>query len=253
MMRSGTTLLQRLLAADPRFHCAYGWEVVEVAPHARPRLAGRATRGSRERRTREEQTRAARPGAVRHPPDVRHGGRGGDRLPRRRLPVPRARGGRATCRRTGAWIDTQDFAPAYDYLHRMLQLLQWQKRQRGETGASRWVLKTPAHLGYLDDLLADLPRPARRAPAPRPASTTIPVGRQPQRHPARDAQRPTSTRTGSAAQWLERMGWTNDRALADPRGLGRRVAPVTDVAFADAVGRPDRAGREGLRRRRARR
>ena len=32
MMRSGTTLLQRLLAADNRFHCAYGWEVVEVAP-----------------------------------------------------------------------------------------------------------------------------------------------------------------------------------------------------------------------------
>jgi hypothetical protein len=32
MMRSGTTLLQRLLAADSRFHCAYGWEVVEVAP-----------------------------------------------------------------------------------------------------------------------------------------------------------------------------------------------------------------------------
>ena len=32
MMRSGTTLLQRLLAADPRFHCAHGWEVVEVAP-----------------------------------------------------------------------------------------------------------------------------------------------------------------------------------------------------------------------------
>lgn len=25
MMRSGITLLQRLLAADDRFHCAYGW------------------------------------------------------------------------------------------------------------------------------------------------------------------------------------------------------------------------------------
>ena len=35
MMRSGTTLLQRLLAADKRFHCAYGWEVVEVADIAR--------------------------------------------------------------------------------------------------------------------------------------------------------------------------------------------------------------------------
>ena len=50
-----------------------------------------------------------------------------------------------------AWLDDQDFTPAYDHLHRMLQLLQWQKRQRGET-AERWVLKTPAHLGYLDDL-----------------------------------------------------------------------------------------------------
>ena len=55
-----------------------------------------------------------------------------------------------------SWIDTQDFAPAYDHLHRMLQLLQWQQRQRGET-ADRWVLKTPAHLGYLDDLRARFP------------------------------------------------------------------------------------------------
>jgi hypothetical protein len=36
MMRSGTTLLQRLLAADARFNCAYGWEVVEVAPRHHP-------------------------------------------------------------------------------------------------------------------------------------------------------------------------------------------------------------------------
>ena len=34
-----------------------------------------------------------------------------------------------TCRDTGRWIDEQDFAPAYAYLHRMLQFLQWQKRQ----------------------------------------------------------------------------------------------------------------------------
>ena len=54
------------------------------------------------------------------------------------------------------WIDGQDFAPAYDHLHRMLQLLQWQKRQRGEP-LRRWVLKTPAHLGYLDVLRARFP------------------------------------------------------------------------------------------------
>ena len=40
MMRSGTTLLQRLLAADPRFYCAYGWEVVEVAPELDHRFTG---------------------------------------------------------------------------------------------------------------------------------------------------------------------------------------------------------------------
>ena len=40
MMRSGTTLLQRLLAADPRFHCAYGWEVRGGRAEAGPRLVG---------------------------------------------------------------------------------------------------------------------------------------------------------------------------------------------------------------------
>src|SRR6202050_92953 len=29
-----------------------------------------------------------------------------------------------------SWLDEQDFTPAYDYLHRMLQFLQWQKRPR---------------------------------------------------------------------------------------------------------------------------
>src|SRR6188508_744523 len=32
MMRSGTTLLQRVLASDPRLACAYGWEVGEPSP-----------------------------------------------------------------------------------------------------------------------------------------------------------------------------------------------------------------------------
>jgi hypothetical protein len=54
------------------------------------------------------------------------------------------------------WIDGQDFAPAYRYLKEMLQLLQWQKRRRGEE-RSRWVLKTPAHLGYLETLFEVFP------------------------------------------------------------------------------------------------
>ena len=92
MMRSGTTLLQRLLAADPRFHCAYGWEVVEVAPRAglpvhRCRSAHRRQRSARSQIPRT----GARP--VRHPPDVCARSRGRDRLSGRRVLVacPRIR------------------------------------------------------------------------------------------------------------------------------------------------------------------
>ncbi len=50
------------------------------------------------------------------------------------------------------WMQDQDLAPAYEYLARMLRILQWQKRQRGER-AERWILKTPQHLGFLDALV----------------------------------------------------------------------------------------------------
>ncbi len=39
------------------------------------------------------------------------------------------------------------------------------------------------------------------------------------------------------AEWIERMGWTNDRALATRAAWGEG-APVTDVQFEDAVADP---------------
>ena len=47
----------------------------------------------------------------------------------------------------GNWLYEQDQTPGYEYLYRLLQFLQWQKRQRGLTG-TRWLLKTPHHLHY---------------------------------------------------------------------------------------------------------
>jgi len=47
----------------------------------------------------------------------------------------------------GNWLYKQDQTPGYIYLYRLLQFLQWQKRQRGLTG-TRWLLKTPHHLHY---------------------------------------------------------------------------------------------------------
>jgi len=55
------------------------------------------------------------------------------------------------------WLEGQDNAPAYRYMKRLLQLLQWQKRARGESG-TRWVLKAPHHLMHLDLLFACFPR-----------------------------------------------------------------------------------------------
>ena len=55
-----------------------------------------------------------------------------------------------------AWVDEADWTGAYAYLKKLLQFLQWQKRGRGER-ADRWVLKTPQHLGYIDNVLETFP------------------------------------------------------------------------------------------------
>ncbi len=54
------------------------------------------------------------------------------------------------------WLDHQDQTPAYLFLRRCLQFLQWQKHKRGVAGR-RWLLKTPHHLLRMDILLRVFP------------------------------------------------------------------------------------------------
>jgi Sulfotransferase family len=231
MMRSGTTLLQRVLAADPRFTCAYGWEVGEPAPRPGwdpsapdPRIP--------DAEAREGQTRtfAAEIFAI-HPTYVHEAEEEIvfladaflSHVPEASCNVPRYR----------SWIDGQDFAPAYRWLRRMLQLLQWQKRQRGER-VRPFVLKTPAHLGYLDLLLAEFPD-AHLVHAHRDPLDVIPSGA---------SLNATLWRTHCddvdphevGRQWIERMGWSCDRALESRDRIPS--ARVTDVAFSDSVADP---------------
>jgi len=42
------------------------------------------------------------------------------------------------------WLEKTDQSPAYEYLVKLMKLLQWQRP------AKRWVLKTPHHLEFLD-------------------------------------------------------------------------------------------------------
>ncbi len=231
MMRSGTTLVQRLLAADPRFLCAYGWEVVEVAPKldhgftgVDPRIAIAAAREAKSRqlapdlfaihpmyaREAEEEIVFLADAFLSHVPES------GAHLPYYR-----------------SWLDEQDFTPAYDYLYRMLQFLQWQKRQLGLLG-QRWVLKSPAHLGYLDLLQARFPG-LHIVHLHRDPRTTIASGASLNAtlH-AMHSDTVDLHRVGT--QWLERMGWSNDRAMVMRDGWGPGC--VTDIHFDDVSADP---------------
>lgn len=55
-----------------------------------------------------------------------------------------------------AWIEAQDHTPGYEYLHLLLQFLQWQKKRSGQQG-ERWTLKAPHHLHYMDLLFKVFP------------------------------------------------------------------------------------------------
>ena len=234
MMRSGTTLLQRLLAADDRFHCAYGWEVVEVAPkldypwatETDPRIAISEQREAVSRELAPDLF-AIHPMYAREPEEeivfladafLSH-------VPESGAHVPTYR----------SWLDTQDFAPAYAYLHRMLQFLQWQKRQTHRT-AQRWVLKSPAHLGYLDVLRARFPD-VHVVHMHRDPRETIASGASLNAtlH-AMHSDRVDAHRVG--AEWLDRMGWTNDRAMAVRASWADESQRCTDIEFDDAVADP---------------
>jgi len=233
MMRSGTTLLQRLLAADPRFVCAYGWEVVEVAPRLNHRFAGVDPRiaisQAREAKSRElapelfsihpmYATEAEEEIVFLADAFLSHVPESGAHLPHYR-----------------SWLDDQDFSPAYGYLHRMLQFLQWQKRRQGRRG-QRWVLKSPAHLGYLDLLRAQFPD-LHVVHMHRDPRTTIASGASLNAtlH-AMHADDVDVHRVG--AQWLARMGWTNDRAMTTRDGWSDGGDRVTDIGFDEAVADP---------------
>ena len=235
MMRSGTTLLQRLLAADKRFHCAYGWEVVEVAPRLDYTWAGGPDPRIAISEKREAVSRDLAPELFAiHPMYAREAEEEIvflsdaflSHVPESGADVPGYR----------SWLDGQDFAPAYAYLHRMLQFLQWQKRRAGGAAAQRWVLKSPAHLGYLDALRTQFPD-LHLVHMHRDPRQTIPsgAGLNATLH-AMHSDQVDTTRVGE--QWLQRMGWTNDRAMTVRQSWPDEASRCTDIEFADAVADP---------------
>ncbi len=154
LARTGTTRLHRLLSCDPALTTAAWWEVRFPTPYGEldpsrpdPRIADA-----------EEAVRAVLAAApvmaAIHPWDARGADEEVLLLEHTFLShVPESSGHVPGYR---AHVDAQDLTPAYAYLKRMLRFLQWQKRARGEP-VGTWVLKTPFHLGYMDELFATFP------------------------------------------------------------------------------------------------
>ncbi|WP_179405053.1 sulfotransferase family protein [Burkholderia guangdongensis] len=155
--RTGTTMLQRLLAADPRFHSAAWWETRYPAP-----LPGETLAAPTERIARAQAEVAMMIDAIPqilsiHPLDAMLAD---EEFMLMEHSFVCAMDSYANVPTYTAWLARQDLTPVYTYLKRMLQFLQWQKARRGGAGAgaSRWLLKTPQHLHALDVLCRVFPR-----------------------------------------------------------------------------------------------
>ena len=149
LQRTGTTMLHRLLAADPGLRALASWEALNPAPLARrpwhrrdPRI-GRAVLAEHGLGYLAPDFFAIHPVEAEAPEEevILLDYSFLSTVAEATLHVPTF----------AAWLEEQDQTPAYDYLKKMLRLLQWQAR--GE----RWVLKTPHHLEWIDTLLAVFP------------------------------------------------------------------------------------------------
>lgn len=154
MARTGTTRLHRLIACDPAILSLAWWESRNPAPFPDSGGAQRDPRIVEAEAEVQAMVEGAPDLAAMHPmeaeaPDeeimlLEHSFFSTN--PEAFLHVPSY----------SAWLEQQDQTAGYEYLKRLLQFLQWQKKRAGATGR-RWVLKTPHHLGFMDLLFEVFP------------------------------------------------------------------------------------------------
>jgi hypothetical protein len=165
LQRTGTTLLHRLLSADPDMRSLAAWEGLSPVPWPGER-AGRPTGRIRKARFAVRALAYLAPQffAI-HPAE--HDAPEEDVLlldlsfmsqaPEATLHVPSY----------AKWLEGQDHTRAYQYLRRMMQILLAQR------GGRRWVLKSPHHMEHLDVALDVLPE-ARIVQTHRDPQKTMP-------------------------------------------------------------------------------
>lgn len=126
------------------------------------------------------------------------------------------------------WFESADLTPSYAYLRRLLQVLQWYRR--GE----RWLLKSPQHLGQLRPLLSVFPDATvvqtHRDPVKVTASVCSMISYSAHMNVARPDPR------AIARYWADRLQ-TLLRKSAEDRPLGQESRFV-DVHFRELLADP---------------
>lgn len=249
--RTGTTLLHRTLAQDPRLYSARWFECRYPAPFPGGALGSDDPRIAAAKAEVQAMLDGSPALAAIHPLDAMAADEEILLLEHSFFSTVPESG--ANVPSYGRWLDAHDQTPGYRYLRRLLQLLQWQKKQRGET-AERWVLKTPHHLGYADVLLAVFPGalvvqthrdPLESIPSLASMITALwvlvaervdpkEVARQWSAKMAAALQRCLAVRDRHPDRFVD--VWFRD-AAQDPVGQARRIYEIAGLSFAPEVER----------------
>lgn len=151
--RTGTTKLHRLLSRDPRFSWMAFWESQFPVPFPGETLEAPTARIQAAREMVDMMTTAMPKLTAIHPMNADEAD---EEVMLMEHSFMSAFNAYADIPGYDRWLDAQDQTPAYAYLRRMLQFLQWQQRQRGRA-PGRWVLKAPHHLLRMHLLLKVFP------------------------------------------------------------------------------------------------
>ena len=230
-MRTGTTMLQRIIASDPRNHACMWWETRFPAPHAGTDFSQPDPRIPIAEAEVQAILDADPRQASIHPWDAQapdeeimlleHAFM--SHVPEAFCNIPSYR----------AWLNEQDWTPAYEYLKTLLQSLQWQKRQRGNV-RERWVLKTPNHLGYIDTLFEVFPG-ATAVLTHRDPMDTVPSAAS-MNNAMWSLYSDDVEGDVAGRQWQERLAWGTKRAMASRERYD--ASRFVDIDFRDAMKDP---------------
>ncbi|UVE17442.1 sulfotransferase [Pseudomonas sp. LS44] len=229
--RTGTTMLQRTLAVDPRFYSAAWWETRYPAPLEGETLAVPAKRIAQAKAEVELMAEAIPQILAIHPLDAVLCDEEFMLMEHSFLCAMDAYANVPSYTR---WLDQQDQRPVYTQLKRMLQFLQWQKNQRGEPAGQRWLLKAPQHLHTLHLLLDVFPK-AQVILTHREPAQTIPSMAS-MAHTLWQMYSDNPDPKAAGAQWNSRMarGIRHTMQVRDQHAAERFL----DINFADTVTKP---------------